>query len=134
MVVEEVMTADPITVDVSATVRDVLQAMFEGNVRHLPVIDDGDLVGIISDRDLRAFLNPDVVLGNDEAAERLGQAVSDLMSGDVISVTPGTELSEVADLMIDQKIGAIPVVRTDSQQLIGIVSYVDVLRVARDAL
>jgi acetoin utilization protein AcuB len=54
------------------------------------------------------------------------------MTTDVISVNPETELEEVVDLMIEHKIGAVPVVEADSSKLVGIVSYIDALRAARD--
>jgi acetoin utilization protein AcuB len=49
-------------------------------------------------------------------------------------VDPETEVSEAIDLMIEHRIGALPVVEPDSTKLVGIVSYVDVLRAARDLL
>ena len=69
-----------------------------------------------------------------EIAKRLGRPISDAMSPDVISVNPETEVSEVIDLMIEQNVGAIPVVEADSAKLVGIVSYVDALRAARNLL
>jgi acetoin utilization protein AcuB len=54
--------------------------------------------------------------------------VEDVMSVDVIHVEPETEMSEVVGLLIDSKVGALPVVRPDTREVVGIVSYVDVLR------
>jgi CBS domain-containing protein len=135
MVVEDCMSADPIVVQVTESVGGVLGKLLEADVRHLPVVDAGMLVGIVSDRDLHralavAFPGGDLV----RAGHPLERPISTLMSSDVISVNPETELDEVIDLMIDHKIGAVPVVEADSLKVIGIVSYIDVLRVARSAL
>jgi acetoin utilization protein AcuB len=50
----------------------------------------------------------------------------------VVTVNPESDVAEVIDLMIEHKIGAVPVVEADSTRLVGIVSYVDALRAARD--
>lgn len=134
MVVEDVMTAGPITVEVSTSIRHVLELSFEREIRHLPILDRDQLVGIVSDRDLRGFLAPAMV-NLEKAADvqrRLGQPISSIMHTDVLSVTPETDLTEVIDMMLEQKVGAVPVVLPGTQDLVGIVSYVDVLRAARD--
>jgi acetoin utilization protein AcuB len=56
------------------------------------------------------------------------------MSPDVIAVAPEAELGEVVDLLLEHRVGAVPVVRPETGELIGIVSYIDVLRVLRDSL
>ncbi len=135
MIVEEIMTANPITASSTTSIREVIEILFEQDVRHLPIIDGDELVGIISDRDLRAFLVPAMTeLDKPQAvAARLSRAISSVMSGDVVSVTTATDVSELIDLMLDQKFGAVPVVSPGTQELVGIVSYTDVLRAAQDA-
>jgi len=102
----------------------------------LPVLDGDMVVGVVSDRDLRNLELPALVelenLG--QAQELARRAIGDVMSSNVISVSPETEVSEAIDLMIEQKIGAVVVVEADSDKLVGIVSYIDVLRAARDLL
>jgi len=127
MVVEEIMTADPKTLRSTSSIRNAVSILFELDVRHLPIVDGKELVGIVSDRDLRECLVP-------ATGPSLSKPVSSIMQTDVISVTPETEVSEAVDLMVEQKVGALPVVRPGSQELVGILSYVDVLRVARDNL
>jgi acetoin utilization protein AcuB len=56
------------------------------------------------------------------------------MSSDVIAVGPDAEIGEVIDLLIDHKIGAVPVVDEETREALGIISYVDVLRALRDVL
>ncbi len=134
MVVAEIMTKDPMTVDAGARIRDVITSLFELDVRHIPVVDGKELVGIISDRDLRSFLAPALVELEKPAdvALKLNAAISTVMSSDVLSVDPETELTELIDLMLDHKVGAVPVVDSDSGELVGIVSYTDVLRAAQE--
>jgi acetoin utilization protein AcuB len=134
MVVDEVMSSDPFVVSVTDTVGSAIKKLIEADVRHLPVVSEGELVGMVSDRDLRSF-TPVAMLELTQPRElqaRLAQPVSKVMTTDVISVNPETELAEVVDLMIEHKIGAVPVVEADSAKLVGIVSYIDALRAARD--
>jgi acetoin utilization protein AcuB len=97
-------------------------------------VDGDQLVGIVSDRDLRAFLAPSMLELEkpEDVRKRLAQPVSTVMNADVVSVTPETDLSEVIEMMIDQKVGAVPVVQPGTDELVGIVSYIDVLRAAQD--
>jgi len=136
MVVEELMSRNPFAVSVDETIGEVMNKLTEADVRHLPVVEDGELVGIVSDRDLRAFTPTAIVEFEhpEEVAARLAQPIGSVMSGDVLSVTSGTEVTDVVDIMLEQRIGAVPVVEPDSSKLIGIVSYIDVLRAARESL
>jgi CBS domain-containing protein len=134
MVVDEVMSSDPFVVSVTDSVGSVIKKLIESDVRHLPVVSEGELVGMVSDRDLRSF-TPVAMLELTQPRElqaRLAQPISKVMTTDVISVNPETEIEEVIDLMIEHKIGAVPVVEADSSKLLGIVSYIDALRAARD--
>jgi acetoin utilization protein AcuB len=135
MVVQEIMTKNPVTVESSDSIRVALTTLLELDIRHLPIVEEGQLVGIVSDRDLRRLAPP--VATDDGAAARmekqLAQPVSTLMSSDVLSVDPEMEVAEVVDLMIEHRVGAIPVVEPGSERLVGIVSYIDLLKAARDA-
>ena len=135
MIVREIMSPEPWATNVTSSLRHVLRLLAEADVRHLPILDDGALVGIISDRDLRA-VSALVDTSDDSEARRraLAQPASSLMSSNVISVHADAEVPEVIDLMIEHRIGAIPVVEPGTAKLVGIVSYVDALRAARDLL
>ena len=136
MVVKEVMTSNPVSADADASIGDVINQLFELDVRHLPIVDEGELVGIVSDRDVRAYLTPSLSELSDvgEAAQQLGRAVSTVMNSNLITVHPESDLSEVVDLMLDHKVGALPVVSPESRELVGIVSYMDILKAAQDNL
>ncbi|RAL21192.1 histidine kinase [Lujinxingia litoralis] len=130
----ELMTGNPERADVTDPLREVIRKLIELDVRHLPIVENNELVGMISDRDLQGLMVPD---GSDLEVMRLSdprfdQSVSSVMQGDVISVHPETNINDVIELMIDQKIGAVPVVDPITGTLVGIVSYVDVIREARD--
>lgn len=64
----------------------------------------------------------------------LDSPVSEIMSSDVISVPGDAGLTDVIDLIVESKVGAIPVVDPKSNALVGIVSYIDVLKAVRESL
>jgi acetoin utilization protein AcuB len=130
------MTPDPATVGPQATVAEVWDLMREHDIRHVPVISGGALVGMLSDRDL-AYLDITGLLeaeGADALQRELRTPAIKLMSSDVLYVETETELSEVIALMIESKVGAVPVVRPGTREVLGIVSYIDVLRALQDLL
>ncbi len=135
--VSEIMTRNPEHIEATEPVQEAVNRLFELDVRHLPVVDEyGDLVGILSDRDLREFSQPYEMQFENVATsdEREITPVSDVMSGDVMSVSPEDDVDELIDLIIEQKIGAVPVVDSLDGSLVGIVSYIDILREMRDRL
>lgn len=134
MIVNELMTPEPFVVQVTESVGTVLAKLREADVRHLPVVHGRRLVGIVSDRDLQVAMNAIPGPARGGGTNPLEAPISTLMSADVITVHAEDEVTEVIDLMLDHKIGAVPVTDADSQEVIGIVSYLDVLRVARRAL
>lgn len=137
MIARDVMTSDPITLTAQATVEDVAEVMRERNIRHVPVVDArGALVGMVSDRDL-GYLDLGRILGDegvDGVRRHLLTPIAKVMTPDVITVGPDDDVGELVDLMLEGRVGAVPVVQGASAQLVGIVSYVDLLRVLRDSL
>jgi CBS domain-containing protein len=124
--VEEIMTRDPTAIRPGTTVAEALRTLRQLDVRHLPVVnEDRELVGMISDRDLRGL--PLEIELEGHRSVPLDTKVSELMSSDVLQVEEETSLLEAIDLMLDEKVGALPVV-DDRGVLVGIVSYVDLLR------
>jgi acetoin utilization protein AcuB len=127
------MTPNPVTVDSTSTVQDATDMMIAADVRHLPVVTHGTLVGMISDRDLRSYMlpRPEKVLQADAARTRMAASVSAVMRTDVITVRPDTPVAALIDILLKEKIGAVPVQTPDTGELIGMVSYIDVLRAMR---
>jgi acetoin utilization protein AcuB len=136
MTARDLMTSNPATVTPQTTIAEAWDSMGELDVRHLPVVDGEALVGMLSDRDLGAV---DVIRllteqGADALRRQLTRPVIQFMSTDVVTVEPETEVSELVTLLLEQKVGAIPVITPDTRQIVGIVSYVDVLRVMQKVL
>ena len=129
VVVQEIMTRNPYAIEADQPVRAAMQRLISEDIRHLPVLDHGTLVGMLSDRDVRSIAAATLT---GEVGDQLSAPVSELMTSDPISVDPEADIGEVIDLMIENKVGALPVVAED--RLIGIVSYVDVLRYAKSQL
>ena len=118
----DVMTERPATISPDATLGSAARMLEELEIRHLPVVDDsGELIGMISDRDLRGSL------GATGGRPPLTARIIDVMSGDLIQAMADDELTDVAGLMVDNRIGAVPIV-DERGVLVGIVSYVDILR------
>jgi acetoin utilization protein AcuB len=136
MIVQEIMTRDPFVAFAGDTIRAVTAKLAEADVRHLPIVERGILIGMISDRDLREVVpSPLDLVEHPQAAQRtLAQPISSLMSSDVVSVSAGDDVVEAIDLMIEHRIGAVPVIDPSTSELVGIVSYVDALRAAREVL
>jgi CBS-domain-containing membrane protein len=72
--------------------------------------------------------------GADALRRRLARPVIQLMSADVIAAEPETDVSELITLVLEHKVGAIPVVTPDTRWIVGIVSYIDILRAVQDLL
>lgn len=139
MSVEAIMTQSVLSVGPSATVREAIRLLEDSEIRHLLVVEDGQLVGIVSDRDLREYRIPlmlevDADQGSRRAEALLDTAVSEVMSSDVVAVDSSETVLSVIDAMIEYKVGAVPVIDRHSDELLGIVSYVDVLRYVRELL
>ena len=136
MLARDLMTPDPLTVTPQASIAEVWDLMREVEVRHVPVVQGGALVGMLSDRDLARV---DIVRllkveGADALRQELATPIVQVMTSDVIAVEPDTEVGDVIALLIDHKIGALPVVETGTREVLGIISYVDVLRALQGLL
>ena len=136
MIARDLMTPDPLTVTPQASIAEVWDLMREVEVRHVPVVQGGALVGMLSDRDLARVDMARLlkVEGANALRQELATPISQVMTPDVISVEPDTEVGDVITLLIDHKIGAVPVVDPDTRDVLGIISYVDVLRALQSLL
>lgn len=126
--VEEIMISDPATLGRNDALDLADDIMRLGRIRHLPVVEEGVVVGVISQRDLfRSALAS--ALGYGEKAQRgLMQTllVKEVMTSPVLTVDPECPVREAARLMQEKKIGCLPVVR--GQRLVGIVTESDMLK------
>jgi acetoin utilization protein AcuB len=133
MQVRDWMSSDPVTVSVDDTVSEARRLLDTEGVRHLPVVDDTRLVGILSDRDvaIREAALRQAVLRNDIATllddERPVEAV---MSSDVHTVGADVPIAEAARTLVSRRINALPVV--EDGRLVGILTSTDCLLATLD--
>ena len=136
MRVEELMTPKVFVVEQDDYIDRVFFLIHYESIRHLPVVEKGKVIGIVSDRDLYKAMGPK---SNSQAiAEAAGPNTAELhvapkkvrhiMRRGVMTVNRDTTASEAAAIMADNRIGALPVVDKD-KKLVGILTSTDILRV-----
>lgn len=134
MLVSDLMTRAVIVTTPQETVAGALRLLEDAAVRHLPVLDGARLVGMLSDRDLREYRLPvlDELDNQTLADELLARRISEVMTGTFAFVDSAESVKQAIDVMLEYGVGALPVVDRPTGELLGMISYVDVLRVARD--
>jgi CBS domain-containing protein len=134
MRVRDLMTAKPITVDPETPMLEARERMVRERIRHLVVVDDARVVGIVTDRDIRLNLpSPATSLSVWEINFLLAKlTVGGVMSSSVMVVEPDRPAAEAARIMLDHKIGALPVV--EDGRLVGIVTESDFVRAMAGAV
>ena len=125
--VDDVMTRDPLTVTATETIGEADDLMSQNKIRQLPVVKGKELIGIITDRDIRSFLSGSLLASPEQREMTLKTRIREIMTSEPITVDPDDDLEEVVELLIEEKVGGIPVVDA-TEGLVGIVTYVDVLR------
>lgn len=125
--VQELMTPSPSAVAMETPLLDALDLMVQERFRHLPVVDDhGKLVGIVSDRDLKAAL-PDRTRSRSYFDEFARQTrIADIMTRDPLTIGARSPLMNAIAVMLSCRVGALPVV--DKERLVGILTQSDVIR------
>lgn len=136
MLISEIMTAEVITAKPSDSVGNALSLLEDLDIRHLPIVEDSRLVGLVTDRDLREYRLPIMqeLEHPDEADALLATPISEVMNKTIISVYANEKVKVAIDLMLEYKIGAIPVINRNQEHLVGIISYIDILRAVRRSL
>ena len=128
MNVRGLMTTNPITVGPETPVLDARQLMIDKRFRHVLIAEGPKLLGIVTDRDIRLNLpSPATSLSVWEINYLLARlTVASVMTKSLVTVSPRQDTRDAARLMLDHKIGALPVV--DGGQLVGIITETDLLR------
>jgi len=128
MKVRELMTTDVTTVGRNDELTIADDVMKMKRLRHLPVVEEGRLVGILTQRDLfHAALSTALNFGEKAQKGFLKTVVvKEVMTDEVLTIDPGADVKEAARRMIEHKIGCLPVV--ENGKLVGIVSETDLLR------
>ncbi len=130
--VAETMTTDVLSVDPQNSVATAIRLMRTGQLRRLPVVQDGRLVGIVTSGDVRRITGMSSVVRDPSGDNFLWQhiPVANVMTLDVVTTSPDTLIAEAARLMIERKIGGLPVVEHD--KLVGILTTSDLLEALID--
>ena len=135
MFIHDHMTPSPITVTPEQTVAEAIDKLLQYNIRHLPVVDDqGMLLGILSDRDLRSARPSSVAQSKERGsveAQVNNTPVSVLMTRDILFLRPHTTLDDALMLFQSRKIGALPVVN-EEDKLVGVFTTADLMNAYRD--
>jgi acetoin utilization protein AcuB len=134
MQIREIMTQNPLTARLGTSVFEAIRTLESEQIRHLPITEGGELIGIVSDRDLLRFSHSALLEDPDAARTRLQVPVSEIMTADPACIAPEDDIDDAIDLMLENRIGALPVVDEAEGRLVGILSYVDVMRAARGRL
>ena len=120
MLVQDVMQTPVVSAAPATTIAAAYRTMHDRSIRHLPIVDDGELVGIVTDRDLRyttSRLHPSPV--DAEAS------VTEVMTADIVTAGPLDPVEEAARILRMRRIGCLPVV--DGTEMVGIVTVTNLL-------
>ena len=130
MLVNNWMSKEVITVNADDTMQNAIYILQEQNIKMLPVMDDGNLVGIITDRDLKKASPSDATtLDMHELLFLISKIkVRDLMKEPVYTVRPDDTVEEAAALLLEKKISGLPVL-DENDRLVGIITRSDIFRV-----
>ena len=126
-VVADIMQTKVVTVSVTERLSTVEDIMRLGRVRHMPVVHQGELVGVLSERDLLRASLSEVGSFNAETQRAFlhGIAIEDVMSKPPVTIRAEASVREAASAMAERKIGCLPVL--DGERLIGLITETDVL-------
>ena len=126
MQIKNLMSTSLITIDKDQSLSDALKLLRKNKISRLPVLNNKELVGIVSERDIAKKLGSSKY--ESMPASRLH--VSSVMVKDIISVPQSMRLAEVANIMLENGIGSVPVMEDD--KMVGIVSKADFITLAID--
>ena len=115
--IKEIMTRDVRACEPNATVADAAKVMAQGDVGPVPIVEDGRLVGIVTDRDI-------VVRVVAEGRDANVTTVKEIASTDLVTVAPGDDLDVALNLLAQRQVRRLPVVEGD--RLVGIVAQADI--------
>jgi len=129
--VSEIMESEVVTLAARDRLDLADDVMRLGRVRHIPVLDDGRVVGIVSQRDLLAASLSKALAFDPQQRRTFMRSVDvgEVMSREVVTVAPDATLGEAAALLLGRRIGCLPVVKPDGT-LVGLVTETDLLRAA----
>ena len=127
-IAREIMMGSPVTLKPEDTLDLANDVIALGRIRHIPVVDDGRLVGILTERDLIGAAASQIFGLKQKSKSALLKTVliKQVMKKRVITAAPDTPIKDIAHLMADKKIGCVPVV--SAGMVVGLVTTTDILR------
>jgi CBS domain-containing protein len=128
LTVRDLMVNNPTTLDLNETLDLAEDIMNLGRIRHMPVVEDGKLVGILSQRDLfRSALITALGFGRKTTRALVKTIrIKEIMTKNVVTIAPEARIKDAAREMVQRKIGCLPVVQ--DSRLVGILTETDILR------
>lgn len=127
------MRSSVITVEEHQTVQAAMALMSANRIRHLPVVKDGHLTAIITNRDCQRMATANQQMPGAKQEERSPSPattqVRAIMNSRVLTATQSMRISEAARLMSERKIGCLPVVQPETMEVVGIITETDMMRI-----
>ena len=127
MIVKEVMSKNPVTIGPATKLRVLNELMKANDVRHVPVVKNGKMIGIVTEKDIRYAMIPEKIPG-----KKVPQGwnldhlkVQDIMIENTITIAQEAQVEEAARIIYGLKVHALPVMKND--KLVGIISVMDIL-------
>ena len=126
--VREIMMGSPVTLKPADTLDLANDIIAIGRIRHIPVVDEGKLVGLLSERDLLGAAATRIfgMTTKSRSALLKSTPIKDVMKKNVVTVEPDTPIKDAARVMADKKIGCVPVVSDGG--VVGLVTTTNILR------
>jgi CBS domain-containing protein len=127
-VAREIMMGSPVTLKPEDTLDLANDVISLGRIRHIPVVDDGRLVGIVTERDLIGAAASQIfgLKQKNKSALLKSVLIKEVMKKRVLTAAPDTPIKEIAHLMAEKKIGCVPILSAGA--LVGLVTTTDLLR------
>jgi len=127
--VRDLMTENVVTFSPKDNLADLADRMADEHIRHAPIVDrEGELVGLVTERDLARFAffdSPDAPLSVEREVLG-GKRVREIMGTEVDTLEPEASLREAAELLLENKVGCIPIV--EGRRVVGILTEADFVR------
>ena len=132
VLVRQYMTTEPQTLNVSQSLLEAVLLLRQSSLKHIPIVEDGHLVGILTDRDVELAAPYRLTPLTEEEYNRVFEStpVGKVMTKNPLSISPDAPLQEAVDLLNEKRLGCLPVM--EEGKLVGIITVTDMLRVLQD--
>jgi acetoin utilization protein AcuB len=131
--VQDFMTPNPVVISPQTSLIDAYTVMCDNEIRRLPVVEQGELVGIITMSDILRSV-PNLSEDETDTATRLllvTLSVVDLMTSEPVTISPDDTIQDAAELMLENQVSGIPVMQGD--QVVGIITESDIFKLVVDS-